>query len=67
MLNKINVPKDLVRNERRWDEAGKNVDEKTKELIEWISFKKTFHVINVKKELNKNFLKTIYLNNALQH
>ena len=38
VLNKINVPKDLVRNERRWDEAGKNVDEKTKELIEWISF-----------------------------
>ena len=38
VLNKINVPKDLVRNERRWDEAGKNVNEKTKELIEWISF-----------------------------
>ena len=42
VLNKINVPKDLVRNERRWDEAGKkeNVDEKTKELMipEWISF-----------------------------
>ena len=40
VLNKINVPKDLVRNERRWAEAGKkeNVDEKTKELIEWISF-----------------------------
>ena len=38
VLNKINVPKDLVRNERRWDEPGKNVDEKTKELIEWISF-----------------------------
>ena len=42
VLNKINVPKDLVRNERRWDEAGKkeNVDEKTKELLipEWISF-----------------------------
>ena len=40
VLNKINVPKDLVRNERRWDEAGKNVDEKTKELSipEWISF-----------------------------
>ena len=42
VLNKINVPKDLVRNERRWDEAGKkeNVDEKTKELTipEWISF-----------------------------
>ena len=38
VLSKINVPKDLVRNERRWDEAGKNVDEKTKELIEWISF-----------------------------
>ena len=33
VLNKINVPKDLVRNEKRWDEAGKkNVDEKTKEL-----------------------------------
>ena len=42
VLSKINVPKDLVRNERRWDEAGKkeNVDEKTKELSipEWISF-----------------------------
>ena len=42
VLNKINVPKDLVRNERRWDEAGKkeNVNEKTKELTipEWISF-----------------------------
>ena len=41
VLNKINVPKDLVRNERRWDEVGKkNVDEKTKELSipEWISF-----------------------------
>ena len=42
VLNKLNVPKDLVRNKRRWDEAGKkeNVDEKTKELMipEWISF-----------------------------
>ena len=41
VLNKINVPKDLVRNERRWDEAEKkNVDEKTtpKELTGWISF-----------------------------
>ena len=42
VLSKINVPKDLVRNERRWDETGKkeNVDEKTKELSipEWISF-----------------------------
>ena len=41
VLNKINVPKDLVRNERRWDETGKkNVNEKTKELTipEWISF-----------------------------
>ena len=42
VLNKINVPKDLVRNERRWEEAGKkeNVNEKTKELTipEWISF-----------------------------
>ena len=41
VLNKINVPKDLVRNEKRWDEAGKkNVNEKTKELTipEWISF-----------------------------
>ena len=40
VLSKINVPKDLVRNERRWDEPGKNVDEKTKELMipEWISF-----------------------------
>ena len=41
LLSKINVPKDLVRNERRWDETGKkSVDEKTKELTipEWISF-----------------------------
>ena len=42
VLSKINVPKDLVGNERRWDEAGKkeNVNEKTKELTipEWISF-----------------------------
>ena len=42
VLNKINIPKDLVRNERRWDEAEKkeNVNEKTKELTipEWISF-----------------------------
>ena len=42
VLSKINVPKDLVRNERRWEEAGKkeNVDEKTKELTipAWISF-----------------------------
>ena len=33
VLNKINVPKDLVRNERRWDESEKKkVDEKSKEL-----------------------------------
>ena len=42
VLSKINVPKDLVRNERRWNETGKkeNVNEKTKELMipEWISF-----------------------------
>ena len=41
VLNKINVPKDLVRNEKRWGETGKkNVDEKTKELTipVWISF-----------------------------
>ena len=42
VLSKINVPKDLVRNERIWDETGKkeNVNEKTKELMipEWISF-----------------------------
>ena len=43
VLSKINVPKDLVRNERRWseeEEKKKNVDEKTKELTipEWISF-----------------------------
>ena len=41
VLNKLNIPKDLVRNER-WDETGKkeNVNEKTKELMipEWISF-----------------------------
>ena len=41
VLSKINVPKDLVRNEKRWVEAEKkNVNEKTKELTipEWISF-----------------------------
>ena len=42
VLSKINVPKDLVRNEKRWGEAEKkeNVNEKTKELTipEWISF-----------------------------
>ena len=38
VLNKINVPKDLVRNERRWDETEKKkVDEKTKEL-NWITY-----------------------------
>ena len=45
VLNKINVPKDLVRNERRWSEAEKkkvSFDEKTppKELTvsKWITF-----------------------------
>ena len=44
VLNKITVPKDLVRNERRWDEAEKKVslDEKTppKELTisKWITY-----------------------------
>ena len=43
VLNKINVPKDLVRNERRWDETEKKkVDEKTppKELTisKWITY-----------------------------
>ena len=38
VLNKINVPKDLVRNERRWDETEKKkVDEKSKEL-KWITY-----------------------------
>ena len=38
VLNKINVPKDLVRNERRWDEPEKKkVDEKSKEL-KWITY-----------------------------
>ena len=38
VLNKINVPKDLVRNERRWDETEKKkVDEKPKEL-NWITY-----------------------------
>ena len=38
VLNKINVPKDLVRNERRWDETEKKkVDEKPKEL-KWIMY-----------------------------
>ena len=41
VLNKINVPKDLVRNERRWDETEKKkVDEKPKELTisDWITY-----------------------------
>ena len=46
VLNKINVPKDLLRNERRWDEAEKkkkvSLDEKTtpKELTisKWITY-----------------------------
>ena len=45
VLNKINVPKDLVRNERRWDEVEKknvSLGEKTppKELTisKWITF-----------------------------
>ena len=38
VLNKINVPKDLVRNERRWNETEKKkVDEKPKEL-KWITY-----------------------------
>ena len=38
VLHKINVPKDLVRNERRWDETEKKkVDEKPKEL-KWITY-----------------------------
>ena len=38
VLNKINVPKDLGRNERRWDETEKKkVDEKPKEL-KWITY-----------------------------
>ena len=38
VLNKINVPKDLVRNERRWDESEKKkVNEKSKEL-KWITY-----------------------------
>ena len=38
VLNKINVAKDLVRNERRWDETEKKkVDEKPKEL-KWITY-----------------------------
>ena len=38
VLNKINVPKDLVRNERRWDEPEKKkADEKSKEL-KWITY-----------------------------
>ena len=38
VLNKINVPKDLVRNERRWDETEKKkVYEKPKEL-KWITY-----------------------------
>ena len=38
VLNKINVPKDLVRNERRWDETEKKkVDENPNEL-KWITY-----------------------------
>ena len=36
VLNKINVPKDLVRNERRWGKEEK-MDEKPKEL-NWITY-----------------------------
>ena len=36
VLNKINVPKDLVRNERRWGKEEK-MDEKSKEL-NWITY-----------------------------
>ena len=36
VLNKINVPKDLVRNERRWGKEEK-MDEKSKEL-KWITY-----------------------------
>ena len=36
VLNKINVPKDLVRNERRWDETEK-MDENPNEL-NWITY-----------------------------
>ena len=36
VLNKINVPKDLVRNERRWDETEKKkVDENE---LKWITY-----------------------------
>ena len=44
VLNKINVPKDLVRNERRWDEAEKkeNVDEETNDSRMDIFLKKLF-------------------------
>ena len=38
VLNKINVPKDFVRNERRWDETEKKkVDENPNEL-KWITY-----------------------------
>ena len=40
VLNKINVPKDLVRNERRWDgseKMGEKTDEKPNEL-NWITY-----------------------------
>ena len=38
VLNKINVPKDLVRNEKRWDETEKKkADEKPNEL-NWITY-----------------------------
>ena len=36
VLNKINVPKDLVRNERRWDEPEKK-DENPK-VLNWITY-----------------------------
>ena len=32
MLNKINIPKDLVRNDERWTGTGKNKDGKTLKL-----------------------------------
>ena len=40
VLNKINVPKDLVRNERRWggsEKMGEKMDEKPNEL-NWITY-----------------------------
>ena len=38
VLNKINVPKDLVRNERRWDETEKKKADENPNELNWITY-----------------------------